>query len=72
MQVGKKTQRIKLCLGVDEEGAKRLWVRIKGQAKMGVTVTAIYNWPPDQQEEVDEAFHRQQEAAVTITGPRFS
>lgn len=30
MQVGKKTQRIKLCLGVDEEGAKRLWVRIKG------------------------------------------
>lgn len=33
---------IKLCLGVDEGGAKSLWIRIKGKVKMGV-----YYRPPN-------------------------
>ncbi|GAB0193231.1 mitochondrial enolase superfamily member 1 [Grus japonensis] len=54
---------IKFYLGVDEERAKSLWVRIKGQANMGDAVVGVYYRPPDQEEEVDEAFYRQLEVA---------
>jgi len=47
---------IELCLGADEEGAKSLWVRIKGQAHMDDTAVGVYYRPPDQEKEVDEAF----------------
>ena len=38
-------------------------MRIKGQAGMGDTVVGVYYRPPDQEEEVDEAFHEQLEVA---------
>jgi len=52
-----------LCLGADEEGVESLWVRIKGQPHMGDITVGVYYRPPDQEEEVDEAFHRQLQAA---------
>ncbi|GAB0207135.1 mitochondrial enolase superfamily member 1 [Grus japonensis] len=36
---------------------------MKGQANMGDTVVGVYYRPPDQEEEVDEAFYRQVEVA---------
>ncbi|GAB0209598.1 mitochondrial enolase superfamily member 1 [Grus japonensis] len=36
---------------------------MKGQANMGDTVVGVYYRPPDQEEEVDEAFYRQLEVA---------
>jgi len=54
---------IELCLGVDEEGVESLWVRIKGQAHMGDITVGVYYRPPDLEEEVDEAFYRQLQAA---------
>ena len=43
---------------------KTLWVRIKGQANMGGTVMGVHYYrPPDQEEEVNEAFYRQLEVA---------
>ncbi|GAB0205877.1 mitochondrial enolase superfamily member 1 [Grus japonensis] len=63
LRVREQLEGIKLCLEVDEERVKSLRVRIKGQANMGYTVVGIYNRPPDQEEEVDEAFCRQLEVA---------
>jgi len=54
---------IELCLGADEEGVESLWVRIKGQPHMGDVIVSVYYRPPDQEEEVDEAFYRQLQAA---------
>ena len=54
---------IELGLGVDEEGVESLWVRIKGQAHMGDITVGVYYRPPDQGEEIDEAFYRQLQAA---------
>ncbi|GAB0205201.1 hypothetical protein GRJ2_002985700 [Grus japonensis] len=54
---------IELPLSVDEEQVEILWVRIKGQATMGDTVVGVYYRPPDQEEDVDEAFCRQLEVA---------
>jgi len=48
-----------LCLGADEERVESLWVRIKGQPHMGDIIVGVYYRPPDQEEEVDEAFYRQ-------------
>ncbi|PKU34516.1 rna rnp complex-1-interacting phosphatase [Limosa lapponica baueri] len=56
-------ERIKLCLVADEESAENLWVRLKGQANMGDTTVGVYYRPPDQEEEVNEAFYRQLEIA---------
>ena len=53
---------IELCLGADE-GVESLWVRIKGQPHMGDVIVGVYYRPPDQEEEVDEAFYRQLQAA---------
>jgi len=42
---------------------KSLWRRIKGWANIGDTVVDVYCRPPDQEEEVDEAFYKQLEGA---------
>jgi len=54
---------IELCLGVDEEPVNSLLVRIKRQAHMGDAVVGVHYRPPDQEEEVDEAFYRQLKVA---------
>jgi len=54
---------IELCLRVDEERVESLWVRIKAQAHMADFVVHIYYRPPDQEEEVNEAFYRQMKVA---------
>jgi len=54
---------IELCLGVGEDGVESLWVRIKGQPHMGDIIVGVYYRPPHQEEEVDEAFYRQLQAA---------
>ena len=41
-----------------------LWVRIKGRANIGDTVVGVCYRPPDQEEEVDEAFYKQLEVAL--------
>ena len=43
---------IELCPGVEGEQVESLWVKIKGQANMGVTVVGVSYRPPDQEEEV--------------------
>ncbi|PKU30008.1 rna-directed dna polymerase from mobile element jockey- hypothetical protein [Limosa lapponica baueri] len=48
---------------VDEEHIESLWVRIKRQANIADTVVDIYYRPPDQEEEVNEAFYRQLKGA---------
>ncbi|GAB0185698.1 hypothetical protein GRJ2_001035100 [Grus japonensis] len=63
LYVREQLERIKLCLEVDEEVVKSLWVRIKGQANMGDTVVGIYYRPSDQEEEVNKAFYRKLEVA---------
>jgi len=50
---------IELCLWAEEEGVESLWVRIKGQPHVGDVIVGVYYRPPDQEEQVDEAFYRQ-------------
>lgn len=40
-----------------------MWLRIKGQARMGVSFVGVYYRPPDQEEEVDDAFYKRLEVA---------
>ena len=40
-----------------------MWVRIKGQAHKGDITVGVYSRPPEQEEEVYEAFYRQLQAA---------
>ena len=54
---------IELGLGANEEQDESLWVTIKGQAHTGDIKVGVYYRPPDQEEEVDEAFYRQLQAA---------
>ena len=54
---------IELCLGAEEEKVESLWVRKKGQAHMGDPAVGVYYGLPDEEEEVDEAFHRQLKVA---------
>jgi len=54
---------IELWLGTDEEGLESLWVKIKGQPHMGDVIVGVYYRSPDQNEEVDEAFYKQLQAA---------
>ena len=49
--------------GAGTERARSLWVRAKGQASMGDTAVGVCYRPPDQEEEVNEAFYRQLEVA---------
>jgi len=62
LYVREQVECIELGLGADER-AESLWVRIKGQAHKGDVMVGVYYRPPDQQEEVDEAFYRQLQAA---------
>jgi len=59
LYVREQLEYIDLCLGVDEERVKSLWVRIKGQTNMCDTVVGVYYWPLDQKEEFSEVFFRQ-------------
>ena len=52
-----------LLLGANKEQVESLWFRIKGQAHKGDITVGVYYRPPDQEEEVDEAFYRQLQAA---------
>jgi len=63
LYVREQLECIELCLGVDEEQAERLRVRIKGQAHTGDIIVGVCYRPPDQDVEVDEAFYRQLQAA---------
>jgi len=61
--VSEQSEHIELCLGADEEQVESLWVRIKGQPHKGDITVAVCYRPPDQEEEVDEAFYRQLKVA---------
>lgn len=62
LYVREQLQCIEFYPGTDERG-ESLWVRIKGQADIGDIVAGVYYRPPDQEEEVDEAFYGQLEIA---------
>jgi len=62
--VREQLEYIEFCLGADEEQVENLRVRIKRQAHRGDTVVGVYYRPPDQEEEVDEAFYRQLKVAL--------
>jgi len=64
LYVREQVECIELGLGGDEEQVESLCVRIKGQAHKGDIRVGVYYWPPDQEEEVDEAFYRQLQAAL--------
>jgi len=63
LYVREQLEYIELCLGADEEQVGSLQVRIKAQALKGDIIVGMYYRPPDQEEEVDEAFYRQLKAA---------
>jgi len=54
---------------VEEEQIESLWIRIKGQAHMGDVIVGVYYRPPEQEEEVDEAFYRQLKVASQSQAP---
>ena len=58
LYVREQLECIELGLGANEEQVESLWVRIKGQAHTGDITVGVYYRPPDQEEEVDEAFYR--------------
>jgi len=62
LYVSEQLECIELGLGADEKGVEILGVRIKGQPHMGDVIVGVYYRPPDQEEEVDEAFYRQLQA----------
>jgi len=66
LYVREQLECIELGLGADEERTESLWVRIKGQAHKGDVKVGVYYRPPDQEEEVDEAFYRQLQAASQL------
>ena len=59
LYVREQLQCTKFCPGADEERVESVWVRIKGQAGRGDTAVGVCYRPPDQAEEVDEAFYGQ-------------
>ena len=63
LYVREQLECIELGLGANEEQVESLWVGIKGQAHRGDITVGVYYRPPDQEEEVDEAFYRQLQAA---------
>jgi len=63
LYVREQQECIEICLGTDEEGVESLWVRIKGQPDMGDVIVGVHYRPPDQEEEVEEAFYKQLQAA---------
>jgi len=69
LYVREQLECIELGLGANEEQVESLWVRIKGQAHTSDITVGVYYRPPDQEEEVDEAFYRQLQAASQSHGP---
>ena len=63
LYVREQLECIELCLGADEEPVESLWVRIKRQPHMGDVIVGVYYRPPDQEEEVSEAFYKELKAA---------
>ena len=63
LYVREQLECIELGLGANEEQVESLWVRIKGQPHKGDIIVGVYYRPPHQEEEVDEAFYRQLQAA---------
>ena len=64
LYVREQLECIELHLGESNVEVESLWVKIKGQAGKGYTDVGGYYRPPDQEEEVDEAFHKQLEIAA--------
>lgn len=48
---------MELCLGMDEEPTKSLWVRIKGMAGIGDTTLGVCYRLPEQDDRIDESLH---------------
>lgn len=48
---------MELCLEVDDDQVKNLWVRTKGLANVRDSVVGVYCGPPDQEEEDDDIFY---------------
>jgi len=48
-----------LCLGLNEEPTKSLWLRIKDRAGTGDVIVGICYRPLDQEDRADEALSRQ-------------
>ena len=44
-----------------------MWVRIKERSSIGDTVVGVCYRPPDQEDEMDEAFYKQLEVALRFT-----
>ena len=63
LYVREQLECIELGLGAKEERVESFWVRIKGQAPKGDIMVGVFYRPPDQEEDVDEAFYRQLQAA---------
>jgi len=55
---------MELCLGMDDEPMEHLWVRKSEQTSTGDVVVGVYYGLTDQEEQVDEAFYRELEAAL--------
>ncbi|KAK4819106.1 hypothetical protein QYF61_025365 [Mycteria americana] len=54
---------MELCLGLGQESAKSLWIKISRQTNMDAVVVCISYRPPDQEGDVDDAFFQQLEEA---------
>lgn len=48
---------MELCLGMDEEPTKSLWVRIKARAGIGDITAGVCYRLPEQDDRVDAALH---------------
>lgn len=57
---------MELHLGMGQESAKNLWIKIRRQTNMGAVVVGIYSRPPDQDEDIDKAFFQQLEEALCL------
>lgn len=56
---------MELCLGLDDEPARSLGARIRGQLNMGDILVSICYRPPDQAE-IDEVFFKQLEESSCL------
>jgi len=54
---------MKLCPRMDEESMESLWVRTKDRTGKDYIVVCVSYRPPDQEEQLDEAFYRQRGGA---------
>ncbi|GAB0204485.1 hypothetical protein GRJ2_002914100 [Grus japonensis] len=59
LYVNDQLECMELHLGIDEELAERLWVRIKRSTGTGDIIAGVCYRPPDQGDRVDEVFYRQ-------------